>query len=124
MPHQCIKCQKLLEDGSKNILTGCDGCGGKFFFFIKKEHLEEADDKLGELSAREKEKLEQDVFEMIGYEEDKLVILDFESIRTLRPGKFEIDIRHLFQRDPLVYKLADGKYIIDLDSTFELRKKK
>lgn len=124
MPHQCVKCNKLLEDGSKNILTGCDSCGGKFFFFIKSEHLEEAEEKLDELSARDKEKLEQDVFEMIGYEEDKPVILDFESIRTLSPGKFEVDIRHLFQREPLIYKLADGKYIIDLDSTFELRKKK
>ena len=124
MPHQCVKCNKLLEDGSKYLLTGCDSCGGKFFLFIKKEHLEEAEEKLEELSPRDKEKLEQDVFEMIGIEEDKPVILDFESIRAVSPGKFEVDIRHLFQREPLIYKLANGKYIIDLASTFELRKKK
>lgn len=124
MPHQCVKCNKLLEDGSKNLLTGCDSCGGRFFFFIKKEHLEEAEERLEELSVRDKEKLEKDIFEMIGLEEDKPVILDFESVRALSPGKFEVDIRHLFQREPLVYKLANGKYIIDLASTFEIRKKK
>ena len=52
------------------------------------------------------------------------VILDFESIRALRPGKFEIDIRHLFKGEPLVYKMAEGKYIIDIPSSFQLRKKK
>jgi len=124
MPHQCVKCNNLLEDGSKNLLTGCDRCGGKFFFFIKKEHLEDAEEKLEKLSSRDKEKLEKDVFEMIGLEEDKPVILDFESVRALSPGKFEVDIRHLFQREPLIYKLANGKYIIDLASTFEMRKKK
>mgnify|MGYP001598952363 CR=1 FL=1 len=124
MPHQCVKCNKLFEDGSKNLLTGCNSCGSKFFFFIRKEHLEEAEEKIENLSLRDKEKLEKDVFEMIGIEDDKPVILDFESIRTLSPGKFEVDIRHLFQREPLIYKLANGKYIIDLASTFEMRKKK
>ena len=122
--HQCVRCNKLFEDGSKNLLSGCDSCSGKFFFFIKNEHLVEAEEKLEELSARDKEKLEQDVFEMVGIKEDKPVILDFESIRALSPGKFEVDIRHLFHREPLIYKLANGKYIIDLASTFEMRKKK
>ena len=63
-------------------------------------------------------------FDMIGIEDDKPVVLDFESIRALKPGKFEIDIRHLFKREPLVYKMADGKYFIDIPSTFQLRKKK
>ncbi len=124
-PHQCIKCNKVFPDGSKDLLTGCTSCGSKFFFYIKKEHMPEAEEKLEKLSDKDREKIEQDVFDIMGLEDgDKPVVLDFESIRALKPGKFEIDIRHLFKREPLVYKMGDGKYIIDLPSTFQLRKKK
>jgi len=122
--HQCIKCNKVFEDGSQNLLKGCSNCGSKFFFFIKKEHMPQAEEELEKLTEEEKEKIEQDIFDMIGIEDDKPVVLDFESIRALKPGKFEIDIRHLFKREPLVYKMADGKYFIDIPSTFQLRKKK
>ena len=87
--------------------------------------MEEAKDEVSKLSNKDKEKIEQDVFDIMGAEEkDSPVILDFESIKALKPGKFEIDIRHLFKREPLVYKMADGKYAIDIPSTFQLRKKK
>ena len=122
--HQCIKCNKLLEDGSKALLNGCPNCGSKFFFFIKNEHMPEVEEELEKLSDKEREKIEQDIFEIMGIEDDSPVILDFESIKAVKPGKFEIDIRHLFKREPLVYKMSDGKYIIDLPSTFQLRKKK
>ena len=122
--HQCIKCNKLLEDGSKALLNGCPNCGSKFFFFIKNEHMPEVEEELEKLSDKEREKIEQDIFEIMGIEDDSPVILDFESIKAVKPGKFEIDIRHLFKREPLVYKMSEGKYIIDLPSTFQLRKKK
>ena len=45
------------------------------------------------------------------------VILDIESIRVTGEGKFEIDIVNLLKEDrPLIYKLEEGKYIIDLDN--------
>ena len=122
--HQCIKCNKIFEDGSENLLKGCSNCGSKFFFFIKKEHMPEAEEELEKISPKEKEKIEKDIMEIMGVEDDAPVVLDFESIRALKPGKFEIDIRHLFKREPLVYKMADGKYIIDIPSTFQLRKNK
>ena len=51
-------------------------------------------------------------------EEEMPVILDVESIRITGSGKFELDIVKLFRKDrPLVYKLEEGKYIIDLAST-------
>ena len=39
MPHQCVRCSTMYEDGSAEILKGCS-CGGKLFFYIKKERLE------------------------------------------------------------------------------------
>ncbi len=67
--------------------------------------------------------MEKDVRDIIGVseKEDIPVILDLESIRVLRPGKFEIDVVNLFNKKrPLIYKLEEGKYIIDLASTLKL----
>ncbi|WP_435334340.1 OapC/ArvC family zinc-ribbon domain-containing protein [Haloarchaeobius sp. TZWWS8] len=36
MPHQCTDCGKTFEDGSKEMLSGCPGCGGNKFQFIPK----------------------------------------------------------------------------------------
>jgi len=62
---------------------------------------------------------------MVGEEaDDSPVILDFESIRVLKPGKYELDLVQLFQKNPLIFKLDDGKYIIDVVETFDRLKKK
>ena len=70
---------------------------------------------------QEKKVVEQDIREIAGItEEDAPVILDLESVRVTGAGKFEIDIVNLFRKDrPLIYKLEEGKYIIDLASTLE-----
>jgi len=49
--------------------------------------------------------------------EDEMVpvILDLESVRVLQPGKFEIDIVSLMNRKPIVFKLEEGKYLIDIE---------
>ena len=58
---------------------------------------------------------------MAGITDEKApVILDIESVRAIGSGKFEIDIVNLFRKDrPLIYKLEEGKYIIDLASTLQ-----
>ena len=35
MPHQCLKCGTLFEDGSSELLKGCPNCGGNRFFYTK-----------------------------------------------------------------------------------------
>jgi len=116
MPHQCVRCNTFYEDGANEILKGCK-CGGKLFFFVKKEQIEAAKKISTNLSTKEKKQIENDVYDIIGVEdrEDAPVVLDLESIRILKPGKFEIDLVHLFQKgQPLVYKLEEGKYMIDI----------
>ncbi len=124
MPHQCVKCNKMYEDGNNQILKGCSDCGGKFFFFVKKENIEEAKEITSQLSNEDKQRIESDVFDIIGYNEDKPIILDLASINILKPGKFEIDLVRLFKGEPMVYRLEEGKYIIDLAETFKNIKKK
>lgn len=35
MPHQCLKCGRVFEEGSSELLRGCSDCGGNRFFFTK-----------------------------------------------------------------------------------------
>ena len=119
MPHQCVRCNTKYSDGSKELLKGCS-CGGKFFFYFKKEEVKEAKELVLDLTDDEKDQMEKDVMEMIGIEEeDKPVVLNLESIRVLKPGKYQLDVVELFKGKPSVYRIEDGKYIIDLHSTFK-----
>ena len=124
MPHQCVRCNTFYEDGSQEILSGCT-CGGKLFFFINKEKLKKAKSVVLNLSDGEKEQIEEDVYDIIGADKrDEPVSLDVESIRVTKPGKYEIDLVPLFKGEPLIYKVGEGKYMIDLIRSFgELGKK-
>jgi|SRR3989344_2046465 len=120
MPHQCVRCGTFFDDGAKEILKGCS-CGARLFFYVRKDHLEKAREITQNLTVVEKKKIEADVKDIIGIDrdEEKPVVLDLESIRILKPGKFELDLVHLFnKKNPLIYKLDEGKYIIDLAETF------
>jgi predicted nucleic acid-binding Zn-ribbon protein len=117
-----VRCDTFYEDGAEEILKGCP-CGGKLFFYIKKEKLEQAK-KVAEdvkLTDKDKEQIEKDVFELVGSEIDKEapIVLDLEAIRVLKPGKYELDLVHLFKGDPIIFKLEEGKYMIDLIETFK-----
>ena len=148
MPHQCVHCGKLYPDAARELLIGCT-CGSHFFYYIKKEYydklnsqilndvkkgvdkdesieLNELQKKISQIDKMDKLKIEKDVREIIGIseKEDVPIILDLESIRVLKPGKFEIDVVNLFSKKrPLIYKLEEGKYIIDLASTLRVNAK-
>ena len=127
MPHQCVKCGRVYDDGTKVILKGCTDCGGKMFFYIKKEALEKKRKVVEELTSREKEQIESDIYDIMGSEIDKEIpiVLDIESINILKPCKYEVDLIRLFNKNPLVYKLEEGKYMIDIVESFrELSDKK
>ncbi len=116
-----MKCSKIIPAGSKELLEGCDNCKGHFFFYIRDEQLNTIKDKHIEIPEEEKEAVEKDIREMAGIvNEDTPVILDLESVRVTGAGKFELDLVNLFNKNrPLIYKLEEGKYIIDLASTLK-----
>ncbi len=126
MPHQCVRCGKIYEDGARQLLYGCDDCSGKFFFFIKKEAmLNKADDIRKVLSKNEISEMEKDVREIAGsaIDENQPVILDIETIKTKTPGKYEIDVVNLMRGKPVIISIDEGKYFIDLPTAFESAKK-
>ncbi len=127
MPHQCVRCNKFYDDGDQVILKGC-ACGGRLFFFIRKEKLEKLKAAVNEVlpsSLADREAMEEDVLAIMDREkEEEPVVLDVEAIRLVRPGKYEIDLVHLFKGEPIIFKVEDGKYIIDIPGTFDRLVKK
>ncbi len=120
MPHRCVRCGKVYDDGAVEILNGC-GCGAKLFLFIRKKDNHDAEEIIENLSEQDKNQIESDVYDIIGIEkkEDTPIVLDLESIKIKKPGKFELDLVNLFnKKQPLVYKLEEGKYVIDLAESF------
>lgn len=103
------------------MLAGCSKCGSHFFFYLKDEQIKKIKEHPIKIAEEDKKQIEKDIREMAGItEEDTPVILDIESVRVVGPGKFEIDLVNLFRKDrPLIYKLEEGKYIIDLASTLK-----
>ncbi|USN45684.1 MAG: hypothetical protein H6502_00965 [Candidatus Woesearchaeota archaeon] len=122
MAHRCISCGKIYKDGSDEILKGCS-CGSKLFFYVKNEKVSTPEIReIVKLSKKDRDQIERDIFEIIGVnrEEEQPVVLDLESIKIKRPGKYELDLVNLFKKKhPLVYKLEDGKYMIDIIESFE-----
>lgn len=124
--HQCVHCGSFYPDGSKELLEGCSKCGSHFFFYIRDEVFEELKEEKKlpvQMDEEEKEIVERDLRKMIGIEEERPVILDIESVRIIKRGKFEIDIAKLLsKKTPIIFKLEEGKYIIDLSSLFKIKK--
>lgn len=122
MPHQCVKCSRIIPAGSEELLNGCGSCGGKFFFYIRQEQFDKIKKtSVIEIPEEEKASIELDIREMVGIvNEEEPVILDLESVRAVGDGKFEIDVVNLFNKKrPLIYKIEEGKYLIDLATTLK-----
>ena len=119
MAHQCVKCSRIIPAGNRELLEGCAECHGHFFFYIRDEQLEEIKKNPINIPENEKTRVEKDIRELAGIiKEDAPVILDIESVRVLKPGKYELNLVDLFKGEPIVYKYGNGKYMIDLASAF------
>ena len=77
MPHQCVRCGNFYDDGAAEILKGCT-CGGRLFFYIKKEKLEKAKQvaKQAKLSEKEKDQIEEDAFDLVGVDRENNKLQD------------------------------------------------
>lgn len=125
MPHQCVKCGELYKDGSNELLKGCTKCGGKFFFFIRKEILAEKKNIRRDINKKDLNSMENDVRSLMPkIKRDDPVILDLETIKVIGPGKYEIDINSLMRGEPIIIQVGDGKYYIDLFTAMRQKRKK
>jgi len=116
-----VRCSRIISPGSRELLEGCANCKSHFFFYIRDDQMKEVKEKIIKIPEDQKKQVERDIREIVGITDQQApVILDIESIRVTGEGKFELDIVKLFRKDqPLIYKLEEGKYIIDLASTLK-----
>lgn len=63
MPHQCLKCGKVFDEGSSQLLKGCTECSGNRFFFTKQPLSEEERQKI---SSELNDNLTSKITEFIG----------------------------------------------------------
>jgi predicted nucleic acid-binding Zn-ribbon protein len=114
MPHQCLGCDKVYDNSSNAIITGCPDCGKKLFLYVKQ--LPQEKEQI-EISKENKELILKEVESMIEIDEiNQPIILKLENVRVLAPGKYEIDINQLMKKNkPIIYKIQEGTYVIDLN---------
>ena len=70
MPHQCLKCGKVFQEGSSQLLKGCPDCGGNRFFFTK-EPLNET--QRNQISKKVGKDINSQILDFIDKNEDELV---------------------------------------------------
>jgi len=118
MPNKCTRCGKIFQDDSSRLIEGCDGCGSKFFFYIRQEAIDNAENELRDLKPKELDEIEKDIRQIIPREvgDDETVVLDLEAIRVIRPGKYKIDVANLFSQKPIVIRVGPGRYELDLST--------
>ncbi|MFQ5647730.1 MAG: Zn-ribbon domain-containing protein [Candidatus Aenigmatarchaeota archaeon] len=118
MPNKCTVCGKVHPDDAKYLVKGCDKCGSKFFFYVRKEMLERAEEDIKQLSTQELREIEDDIRYIVpeDVKKEDTVILDVEAIRVIKPGKYRIDVTNLFTQRPIVIRVGPGKYELDLST--------
>ena len=124
MFHKCVKCGKMYEHASEEIISGCL-CGSKLFYFVKS-------DNNGNNGNSKKKKNEADMnsedieyfYELEDDENKEIIVFDIEAINVKSSGKYELNLDGLMNSDGLIYKYGEGKYSIDLDNNMKQLKRK
>jgi predicted nucleic acid-binding Zn-ribbon protein len=186
MPHECVSCGDVFDDGSDEVFDGCPSCGGTKFFYVKEVaasetqssedvsaspdgdestdptseavpdtdepetvaetqtgsgddrgiveadseyerafggRLEEKDepDELDETDETDdlKEVAESDAaagFRRARADEARDELMDqFETIRIVEPGSYELNLMNLYEEDEKIIALQeDGRYQVSL----------
>ncbi|MCH2453150.1 MAG: Zn-ribbon domain-containing protein [Halobacteriales archaeon] len=132
MPHQCTSCGELFSDGSKKMLAGCTVCGGKKFQFIPTGANPEPFHKSPIIEAppdHSSPPSPQNLNLNYHYEPptptppspeyiEKLQVelsTQFESIKILEPGQYELNLMELYNRDECIIAIQeDGHYVIQV----------
>jgi len=118
MPNKCVSCGKIHDDDADYLLKGCDECGGRFFLSVSYSALKNNEIDV-DIKTDEVKEIEKDVREILrgkgkDIKDTDVIVLDFETKRISKPGVYHIDLVNLFNSRPIIVKIGDGKYEIDL----------
>ena len=115
MPHQCLKCGKIFEEGSSQLLKGCPDCGGNRFFYTK-EPLNEKE--RNEMTQKVGKDINDTIMEILG-EENKDVLDKSGKWVKIKPK----DVRKALEQHLPEKRMApEKKEDIDIITDDEYRK--
>jgi predicted nucleic acid-binding Zn-ribbon protein len=108
--HKCINCGRTYSEQDESILKGCK-CGSNLFI-IQKSEQEQKESIIKEIdrflnSLKRKKHIEAKIH------------FDLENIKVIKEGIYELNIRKLFEKSPIVVEIKDGAYHVHLPSAFE-----
>lgn len=110
-----MNCGKMYEDGSDELIDGCE-CGSSLFMYEKESGEAE------EMSQQEKQEVTSEIKEMaqegVQQRENIKFEFDLDSISIQEEGVYQINISRLLKEIPLVIRREEGNYYIQLPSAF------
>ena len=118
MPHQCLKCGHIFEEGSSQLLKGCPACGGNRFFFTKQPLNEKERDIMSK-------EIGQDITAKImelAVERNKDTLKGTETWITLKPKDLRKMMKDQIEQKKPCEEIDIGKPISD-DQRLEIIKK-
>jgi uncharacterized protein len=118
MPHQCLKCGKIFEDGSSQLLRGCPECSGNRFFFTKQALDENQRDIISEkvnqdITTKIIDSLSKDnTYKSALQNNDKWLSIKPKEIRKIIEGRIQTDepVPQKEQKDPKPITLIDDEF--------------
>ncbi len=127
MPHKCARCGKIYDDDSPELIDGCS-CGARVFLYLKEKPGRNEEDTVKELKLRE---MVADDFKRLDREfgidlkrTGRTIHLDLENLQQIDKGRYRIDIKSLMKGDPLIMKVGEGVYYIDIIDAMSKGRKK
>ena len=137
--HKCLKCGKAYaREEDVPIITGCS-CGSKFFVFIRDDDQEKTEKLLDRVTLEELEVIEKKIVAKNESEETprpaekaqkpasgkprpKSESFGIETVKTIKPGVYELNIEALLSGAPVIVLQKGETYIIHLSSVFKSKK--
>ncbi len=111
MRHQCVKCGRIYQSESKNLMDGCV-CGSKLFLYLRTPRLEVKRSQL----PKNLDGLEAEIRRILGERTnpDQPISISIENLRLGRDGVYTINLQSILRGDPIILKDGMGVYFIDL----------
>lgn len=111
-----MNCGKEYGDDAEELVDGCS-CGSSLFLYQKEQEDDEPEVEEDEVM-QEIDEFLQDVKDDEKDPHDSKIRFDLQSIRVLEEGVYEIDLKKLLEREPLIVEVKDSKYFLHLASVF------
>jgi len=110
MPHQCLKCGKIFDEGSSQLLRGCPDCGGNRFFFTKKP-LNEDERKV--ITQKVGKDINTTIMELIGEQTERVIDKSGSWVKIKPKDVRKAMEKHIQERKKNVETKEDIELIID-----------